>query len=95
MTQFLKTAEEVNSFTGILLFSAPWCGPCKTYKPVLEAYCLERGLALGIVNVDVSVELTKEHGIRSVPTTFYFNNGTALRGARGAMTTAALKAFAG
>ena len=80
-------------FTGVVLFSAPWCGPCKTYKPALTAEAATKGLPLILVDVDQDRALAGQQGIRAVPTTILFRDGVEVRRVSGAQTGAAMKAF--
>ena len=48
----------------ILYFTAPWCGPCRTFGPIMES----TGLPFQKVNIDEDTELAARYGVRSVPT---------------------------
>jgi thioredoxin 1 len=48
-------------------FTATWCGPCKTYAPVVEELVSE-GYDIEKINVDVEMDMAQEYGIMSVPT---------------------------
>lgn len=58
-------------------FWAAWCGPCKMIGPIVEELALEYAgkLTVGKVNVDENPSLSAEHGIMSIPTLLFFNNG--------------------
>lgn len=59
----------------IIIFSAPWCSPCRAFKPVLEKITTELDIPFYGVNIDDCPDLAQELNIRSVPTTFIYNNG--------------------
>lgn len=57
-------------------FHAKWCGPCKAMHPVLESAEAELGEGfIYKVDVDENRDLAEKHGIRSVPTFIFFENG--------------------
>ncbi len=64
----------------ILDFWAEWCGPCRMLAPELEAFAKENEgkVKVGKVNVDEEPELTKMHGIFSIPTLIVFSGGEAV-----------------
>jgi thioredoxin 1 len=51
----------------ILYFSAPWCGPCKQFGPVMDRIS-QTGILVEKVNVDNVPALAAAYNIRSVPT---------------------------
>lgn len=89
----IETIKDLEGFTGLVLFTAPWCMPCRTYKPSLEKFAKEYGIKLGIVDTDVAPALAGTYGVRSVPTTFLFVNGSPSRSKSGVQTEAALGAL--
>lgn len=68
-----KEDFELLTKEGLVLvdFHASWCGPCKMLGPVLET------LDIDVLKIDVDEcpELSREHGIMSVPTLMLFNEG--------------------
>ena len=52
----------------VLYFSAPWCGPCKMFKPVLQQVASELGIGINDINVDYDATFTEKYNITSVPT---------------------------
>lgn len=58
-------------------FWAEWCGPCKMYSPVIEAFAEENEdkVVLGKVNVDEQPELAGRFKVMSIPTTILFREG--------------------
>ena len=55
-------------------FSATWCGPCKTFKPVMNEIA-DEGHMIEFLDVDSNSEMASKYGIRSVPTTVIEENG--------------------
>jgi thioredoxin 1 len=49
-----------------LYFSAPWCGPCKAFGPIMEQ--VSREVVVEKINVDEQGDLAMQYGVRSVPT---------------------------
>ena len=60
-----------------LYFSAPWCGPCKAFSPIMEQVAQE--IPVQKVNVDEENSLAMQYAVRSVPTIVLVDqNGTEL-----------------
>jgi thioredoxin 1 len=56
---------------------APWCGPCRAFKPIVAAVAAERGAALTVtyVNVDDAPGLAQRQRVQSIPTLQLFRDG--------------------
>ena len=52
----------------VLYFTAPWCGPCKMFKPVVESVSGELGININYINVDYDASLSEKYSVTSVPT---------------------------
>ena len=68
----------------LLYFSAPWCGPCRAFKPVMES--LQSELPIQFIDVDSSPQTAAQYNVRSVPTTIVVQNGMEIGRAVGAKT---------
>jgi thioredoxin 1 len=68
----------------LVKFGAPWCGPCQSVAPTLEAMA-EEGYAVYDVNTDEDADSAVKYGIRSVPTFIVFENGVEVTRETGAM----------
>ena len=61
-------------------FFATWCGPCKMLSPVLEEIA-EKFPRIKVVKVDIDRfdDLTRAHGIMSVPTIEVYRDGALVK----------------
>ena len=48
-------------------FSAPWCGPCKAFKPIMNEIKSE-GYYVEFIDIDNMSDLASKYNVRSVPT---------------------------
>ncbi|MCC5989683.1 MAG: thioredoxin [Pararhodobacter sp.] len=79
----------------IVDFWAPWCGPCKTLGPALEAaVTAARGKVRMVkVNVDENQNIAAQLRIQSIPTVYAFWQGRPVDAFQGALPASELKAF--
>ena len=78
---------------------APWCGPCKTLGPVLEALETEYAGRFRLVKLDSDAEpeiagqLSQMFGVRSIPFCVLFKGGQPVDGFVGALPAAKVREF--
>ncbi len=76
-------------------FWAPWCGPCKSLKPILEKLAAEYGgsFLLAKVNSDDNQELAARYGVRGIPSVKAFVNGAMVDEFSGALPEGEVRVF--
>ena len=76
---------------------APWCGPCKTLGPLLEAVVDETGGAVELVtvNVDENPQVAAAFQVQSIPAVFAMRAGKVVDGFIGAVAEPAVRDFVG
>lgn len=68
----------------MVAIKAPWCGPCQSVAPTLEAL-VEEGYTIYDVNADEDPDTGAKYRVRSVPTFIVFENGEEVARETGAM----------
>ncbi|MCF6234621.1 MAG: thioredoxin [Rhodobacteraceae bacterium] len=93
---FMADVIEASKETPIIVdFWAPWCGPCKTLGPQLEAAVTAAKGAVKMVklNIDEAQNIASQLQIQSIPTVYAFHNGQPIDGFQGALPESEIKAF--
>ena len=87
--------EESKQRPVVVDFWAPWCGPCKSLKPILEKLAAEYGgrFLLAKINSDDNQELAARYGVRGIPSVKAFVNGEAVDEFSGALPEPEVRAF--
>jgi len=70
----------------VLYFTATWCGPCKMFKPTVQAVSAEVGVGINYVDVDQQPDMAQKYNISSVPTIIVENNSNVLYRNSGVMS---------
>lgn len=75
-------------------FSAPWCGPCRIQRPVLQSFA-DAHPEVEVVELDIqdSPKVANALRIQSVPTLVLFRGGEPVVRARGLQTASKLEAM--
>jgi thioredoxin 1 len=66
-------------------FSATWCGPCQTFKPIMNEIANE-GHSVQFIDIDQQEDLARQYNVRSVPTVVIEQNGSEVNRLIGATT---------
>jgi len=93
---FMADVVETSRTVPVIVdFWAPWCGPCKTLGPALEAAVTKARGKVKMVKIDVDQNqgIAGQLKIQSIPTVYAFVNGQPIDGFTGAQTPAAIDKF--
>ena len=93
---FMDDVIEASKSSPIVVdFWAPWCGPCKTLGPALEAEVKATNGKIKMVKIDIdqNQNLASQMRIQSIPAVFAFVDGQPIDGFMGAKAPSELKSF--
>lgn len=58
----------------IKYFTASWCGPCRSFKPVIQEL-IEEGNDIEIIDIDENLDKASQYDIQSIPTLIFEKDG--------------------
>ncbi|QFT58509.1 Thioredoxin-1 [Sulfitobacter sp. THAF37] len=93
---FMADVVEASQTVPVIVdFWAPWCGPCKTLGPQLEAAvtAAKGAVKMAKVNVDEAQAIAGQLQIQSIPTVYAFHKGQPIDGFQGALPESEVRAF--
>lgn len=93
---FMADVVEASKTAPVIVdFWAPWCGPCKTLGPALEAAVAKKNgkVRMAKINVDENQAIAAQMQIQSIPAVFAFVDGQPVDGFMGALPGSEIDAF--
>ncbi|WP_370227708.1 tetratricopeptide repeat protein [Cognatishimia sp.] len=93
---FMQDVVEASMQAPVIVdFWAPWCGPCKTLGPALEAAVIKAkgAVTMAKVNVDENQMIAGQMRVQSIPTVYAFYQGQPIDGFQGAVPPSEIDAF--
>ena len=94
-TFMAEVIEASKTVPVIVDFWAPWCGPCKTLGPALEAAvtAAKGKVRMAKVNVDENQGIAGQLRVQSIPTVYAFWQGQPVDGFQGALAGSEITKF--
>ncbi len=95
---FMQDVIEASKDVPVIVdFWAPWCGPCKSLGPALEAavQAVNGKVRMVKINVDENQAIAQQMRIQSIPAVYAFSDGQPVDGFMGNQTPAQITEFVG
>lgn len=93
---FMSEVVDVSRNVPVIVdFWAPWCGPCRTLGPALEAAVTRAkgAVRMAKVNIDENQLIASQMRVQSIPTVYAFWQGKPVDGFQGALPPSEVQAF--
>lgn len=93
---FMQDVIEASQTVPVIVdFWAPWCGPCKTLGPAIEAAVTQAAGRVKLVKIDVDQNpgYAGQLQVQSIPTVYAFFQGKPVDGFQGALPPSEINAF--